>query len=834
MESSSEWINIDGVESSSTDFPLRFNSTTNEWNIKMTFKNNFEGTVWRSGLWYYRILVVDGGHTYSSTVWQEFRLHNYQPRNFEIHNLQSGNYYRVTDNVNYKIYFQDYDANNDYIEADGSEFNVSVFMNVYDRYEAQDITWDSNTYARYDRVEKVQPDQHRFPFIGFFNFSKNVNIGTYNNIVFQVADNDIDWPQVGTLELHDYWFTVLNHAPTIKNVLATNTSNNEVYRDNWVKVSTTISDIDDYFNHINPTTWTLSWINSTGGYNIRNVSAECVRSNSSGNARFDFEFFVDIRNKTGDWPMVANFRDWDGATLTSNQQLSVKIKNNLPVLKNLFLEDLDTGAVAYFGNQTDFGIYRNDHTVRITAEVYDVEDSRIEELDYSISGIKFDLVNTFKPGVYTSPTFVFSQKMNGSLGYYLEGTWDDYTYSPNKYNLVNTNQLLPENESNIIIQGESDITRIKSDDLLTHDILFIKSPGLYGGEYIVDMDPLPLSYARHEIGSVVNITIKYKTNGTSVLYLLNRTSGEYVEMQTLSSSAWATINIPLTRSQLDHFITDGGQDVLQVRIISTGPNHNRLEIDMIRLNYRQQVNRKYEVWEAEFKVPNTAQFKAGDLKIRLSMTDQDGGVGTNQLHTLNVLNHAPVFLGDKFWIEIGDMKINIVDGGVQKSYSLEKGYPYIDFYVNAKDIDGAELGITTITIHGKILYQGLMVPNSWSMSFEAKAHLNDSSNPHLFLMKVDMDPKMNPEFNGVTRLVVESVEISDADLGYADISRFECSSILTNLKISIEFTGSSGAGSDFPWWIIVLIVGGVAAVSFGIWFYRTKISWRKYLSKDDD
>ena len=115
------------------------------------------------------------------------------------------------------------------------------------------------------------------------------------------------------------------------------------------------------------------------------MSAECVRSNSSGNARFDFEFFVDIRNKTGDWPMVANFRDWDGATLTSNQQLSVKIKNNLPVLKNIFLEDLDTGAVAYFGNQTDFGIYRNDHTVRITAEVYDVEDSRIEELDYSIS-----------------------------------------------------------------------------------------------------------------------------------------------------------------------------------------------------------------------------------------------------------------------------------------------------------------------------------------------------------------------------------------------------------------------------------------------------------------
>ncbi len=836
MATQSEWMQINAISNASTEpYPFKYNATTGQLVANFYFTNNFQGNVWRSGLYYYRILVVDNVSTYNATPWQEFRLHNYQPQQFDIQNLNSGNYYRVTDNVNYKIYFVDMEADNDYYTATGSEFQVKVYMTVYDRYESKMIYWDSNSFYRYDRVERVNPALHRFPFNGYFNFSKNVNIGTYNNIVFQVWDLDPDWPQVGTLELKEYSFTVLNHAPQVHTVLATNTSNNEVYRDNWVKVSTIISDIDDYFNHIQPTVWTLSWINSTGGYQVRNVSNEYIRTNVSERALFEFTFFVDIRNKTGVWPMVANFRDWDGATLSSQQAISIQIKNNLPVLKNLFLKNLDTGEIAYIGNQTDFGIYRNNATVQIIAEIYDVEDTRISELQYSIANMRFELVNTFKPEVYTHSSFTFAQQLNGSRGYYLEGVWVNNTYLPSRIEIVDNPATFGQD---IMITGSSEINNIKFQDGLNHSVLFIKSPGTTGGDYISYMEGLPISFQRNEITAMVNLSIRYQTNGTSTLYLLNRTSNQYVAMgQTgmLNSSTMTTLNITLTPQQVSHFINNMGNNELKIKINSSSLTSNtNLIIDFIRLDYRQLNNYKYEVWVAETKIPNTKEFKAGDLSIRVSMTDKDAGVGTDQSNILNVLNHAPDYIGDKFWIEIKDSKITPkYTEPVRYQYSLSQGYPYLDFYVNAIDKDGFELGVTYITLRGRIQYDGVAIPNSWFKTFEAQGQLNDSSNQELFLIKVDIDPRVNPEFGKMIKLYIDSVELSDADFGFVDLSKFECSAILSQVQIILEFTGTPPQEINILLITLLSIGGVVGAVIFGYWFYRSKISWRKYLSKDD-
>ncbi len=833
MATQAEWMQIDCISNASTEpYPFKYNETTGQLVANFYFTNNFQGNVWRSGLYYYRILVVDNVSSYNATPWQE---HNYQPQQFEIQNLESGNYYRVTDNVNYKIYFVDLEADNDYYTATGSEFQVKVYMTIYDRYEGKTIYWDSNSYYRYDRVERVNPALHRFPFNGYFNFSKNVNIGTYNNIVFQVWDLDPDWPQVGTLELKDYSFTVLNHAPQVQTALATNTSNNEVYRDNWVKVSTLISDIDDYFNDIQPTAWTLSWINSTGGYQIRDITQEYVRTNVSERALFEFTFFVDIRNKTGIWPMVANFRDWDGATLSGPQTLNVQIKNNLPILKNMFLKNLDTGEIAYLGNQTDFGIYRNNATVQIITEIYDVEDTRISELQYSIANMRFELVNTFNPGVYNSTSFVFSQQTNGSRGYFLQGTWENNTYLPSRNELIDNPATLGQD---IAIIGSNEINNIKFQDGLNHSVLFIRSPGVTGGDYITYMEGLPISFQRNELNALVNLSIRYQTNGTSTLYLLNRTSNEYVAMGVsgmLNSATMTTLNISLTPQQISHFIKDSANNELKIKINSTSLTSNtNLIIDFIRLDYRQLNNYKYEVWVAETKIPNTKEFKAGDLSVRVIMTDHDGGIGTDQSNILNVLNHAPEFVGEKFWIEIKDAQIKpIYTEPVRYQYSLSQGYPYLDFYVNAIDKDGIELGVTYITLKGRIQYDGVAIPNSWFKTFEAQGQLNDSSNQELFLIKVDIDPRVNPEFTRMIKLYIDSVEISDADFGYVDVTRFECASILSQVQIVIEFTGTPPQSINVLLITLLSIGGAVGAVIFGYWFYRSKISWRKYLSKDD-
>jgi hypothetical protein len=79
---------------------------------------------------------------------------------------------------------------------------------------------------------------------------------------------------------------------------------------------------------------------------------------------------------------------------------------------------------------------------------------------------------------------------------------------------------------------------------------------------------------------------------------------------------------------------------------------------------------------------------------------------------------------------------------------------------------------------------------------------------------------------------LDTVEIADSDLGFVDNSKFPCNRILT-VNIHIELTGQPPQPPTSLLITILSILGATAAIVFGFWFYRTKISWRKYLAADD-
>ncbi len=410
MSSMSQWITIYGNDMSQTNGYLVWNNSTNTWYVNIIFPSESVSgnTEWISGVWYYRLLVNDNETLTNATDWGVFRLENTQPQNIVLSfNDPSGTaYHRVIDSVGYSVSFSDLNADNSsaliYV---GTEFTYSMYITVRDQYaNYQSIQWNTSSPVYYN-LNHAKVNVNTFTMKSAFSFATLVDISrndSYNQILFTIQTNDIDWPEVATLRYTSQNFTVLDCIPTaVAPGISSNLTNDQVYRNNGVTIDLTLNDPDDLPTNVTPQYLNLTYTDHSGAYHTMNlINGLTMIGNSVGNFimisnyTWQYVLFVDIHNATGTWTFTTNFLDWDNNTLGNGAQVfSFKVLNNLPQLDFLQLKDLQTGEVAYGGNLTSFGVYRGGDTIQATAYVHDVEDTHLDTTSYSISGMNFDLID---------------------------------------------------------------------------------------------------------------------------------------------------------------------------------------------------------------------------------------------------------------------------------------------------------------------------------------------------------------------------------------------------------------------------------------------------------
>jgi hypothetical protein len=862
MTSQSQWITIFGNDILQDNGRLVWNSSTNAWYVNIIFtSNSISGDVsWRSGVWYYRLYVRSNETLTNATDWGVFRLENSQPQNIVLTYNDPSNtaYHRVIDPVGYSVSFLDLEADNSSVPTNiGTEFKVSMYITVRDRYLGNQIVkWNTSTPIYYDK-NHASVSMNTFTFLSAFTFGKEVDISRndyYNEVYMTISDNDIDWPETGTLRSISQNFTVLDVIPIASHPLISDHSNNQVYRNNTITIDMLVSDPDDRPTDVIPQFLNLTYnTDYTGDYNTLNLTSNFTMINDY---EWQYTLWIDIHNKTGTWTFNTNFQDWDHNALSNGPlAYSFQVLNNLPKLDYLILQDLNTGQIAYGANITSFGTYRANDTIQATAYIHDVEDTYLDTTNYSVKSAQFDLIDpinldTNQPTTYSNNNFVFGRTRNGSAGAFQGNPSSINRYYPTTFYKDN-NYVSISNASLGGTPTQADI--LQSGDGKYHTLTYdyysgFPTPYYYGGQVFYQFASLPTLYDLNNYAQNYNLTIVYKTdpgvlpNYTVSLYnyALNQwdiVGGPNCLQPTIGN--FTTVMIPLNTVQLRaNYITETSGNQLLVKInetvpindLSGSPSQVKLYIDQIYLGYNSTRNNYYEIWTATTTLPAAKGDYAGNIEFDVRITDNDNGLGTDASNTFTIYDHPPQFVGTGFAVSIYSrnngtfVSVPQSTNGLYYPYDIDD-YPQIFLYINATDVDGQDIGVTTISYSMDVQ---ISLQTETFNDQKAAADIQNGTNSYRILI----DTKTLG--SDVRSITITKIVVADADAGHCDGSKFQTTIQLSGLQYKIILHQNSIPGIPWPTIIIFIsIIGAIGAVFFGFWFYRRYISYRKYLNKED-
>ena len=254
-------------------------------------------------------------------------------------------------------------------------------------------------------------------------------------------------------------------------------------------------------------------------------------------------------------------------------------------------------------------------------------------------------------------------------------------------------------------------------------------------------------------------------------------------------------------------------------------------MDIIRINLTNievgsLSNGNNETWFGDYQFNNTVKGEklfAGEYDIEVYITDSDDDTASNLEKKVNVQNHAPKF---------HQAMISEFDMEEPKAYYYKtkiKDGDDIEVYVFTSDQEGLDflkIWYTPLTGLQELGEQ----QQSKSFDFSDLEMSNESGTP---IYKITIEYDSLPE--ETVKIIMDEIAVFDDDFGFKPTTEYGKSAIsITNFGDDeiIEIEGVEITPPDNPLPFIFTIVGIVAligAVIGGIYYYRKKTSWKRFL-----
>ncbi|MHA1730977.1 MAG: hypothetical protein ACTSU5_03495 [Promethearchaeota archaeon] len=223
-----------------------------------------------------------------------------------------------------------------------------------------------------------------------------------------------------------------------------------------------------------------------------------------------------------------------------------------------------------------------------------------------------------------------------------------------------------------------------------------------------------------------------------------------------------------------------------------------------------------EYWRASTVLPINTTFFAGNLTASLIATDTDGAA-TSSDRNLKVRDDPPKLI--KYTV---DENITLSETG------------YLNLTVWATDYEGLRsiavkfrLDMPSVTDYKTVK----VTSASWVKS--------STDNSYRFNVTLVGDLLDIDTYEYLTALKIVQISARDYDYGRIqggkannEIGELGNPEDVANVEISITIIHPAGGGGTWDplyTWLIIGVVGAVAGVGFGYWFWKNKVSYRKYL-----
>lgn len=346
-----------------TEWPIiamtdKYNATTGVWNKTQVLSQE----KFNPGRVYYRLfLEMKDGNGYA-TDWESIRVLNYQPRITQINELDlSTPFYREDTDLNFDLTIRE-------VETDPGDIILKFVMPANDRTVSHDpMIWERTASFSYSD----EGDDY-YNLTGSVKFGSDINIGVYDTLYIYLIDDEATQQQTGAERIAAN-IQILNSPITVDTALQSNVSSNEIYRENKMELSWSFTDFDDTnpLSDFTATTFSVEEPDS----NVINLQSGDVVWNPLDEV-FEYEYYFYRDNLTGIYTFTVEYEDPDGASAL--QTIEITVRNNLPTMSELKLENLDRGFYSTHSadnNISSFWMYRGFEEMRVTVDLTDIEDS---------------------------------------------------------------------------------------------------------------------------------------------------------------------------------------------------------------------------------------------------------------------------------------------------------------------------------------------------------------------------------------------------------------------------------------------------------------------------
>lgn len=346
-----------------TEWPIismtdKYNSSTGIWNKSEILTHQ----KYDAGRAYYRLfLEMKDGNTFA-TEWEDIRILNYQPRVTKINELDLSNpFYREDTELNFDIQIRE-------VETDPDDLTLSFVLPCNDRTVSNNpLIW-----SRVASFSYTSEGNDYYNLTGSVKFGSEINIGTYDNLFIYITDDETIQQQTGAERISGS-IQILNSPITVDTALQSNVTSDEIFRENTLELSWNFTDNDDSspLNNFTATTFTVEDPDDDV------VSLQTSNINWDPISKlFEYNYYFNRDNLTGIYTFTVRYEDPDGSF--AQQTIEITVKNNLPIMTELKLENIDRDF--YVSHTTDnnissFWIYRGFEDMRVTVNLTDIEDS---------------------------------------------------------------------------------------------------------------------------------------------------------------------------------------------------------------------------------------------------------------------------------------------------------------------------------------------------------------------------------------------------------------------------------------------------------------------------
>ncbi|GAB4318505.1 MAG: hypothetical protein Kow0069_21670 [Promethearchaeota archaeon] len=353
---------------------IQWNVTAPSWSATVAF----DESVFMAGRYVYRLVFENHDATDNVAVsqWQEIRVLNDPPKP-RVYIQDGGDTYRIIDNKPMYIQVEDLDTN----PADYTSMRLE--MDVQNRdlvgYPYQTaVLWTGSAAqvtlngSNYDLNYYINGQKT------YAQFPRWALLRTYNHSRFVFVDDDPSQPQTSVLNSFRVTYNVLDVPPELQRfTLRINGTEYEqadgavtVYRNTRVYAWINFTDWDDPEWHR---------LESKGTLVHPDLSAEYFPNSTIyydyARATRTYNYTFTRSHETGTYSLSFNFTDPEGTTTTS-PVFDIHVLNNYPVVKNVYYNQ-SVANVTY--TPWDFKIYRGNETFVLDVDVYDEEDSWLDD-----------------------------------------------------------------------------------------------------------------------------------------------------------------------------------------------------------------------------------------------------------------------------------------------------------------------------------------------------------------------------------------------------------------------------------------------------------------------